>query len=344
MSPTSPRPARLRAFTLVELLVVIAIIGVLVALLLPAVQAAREAARRMQCQNNLKQIGIGLHNYHDTFLIFPINYRPMGETFQANYATWSWMQGILPFVEQQNLYNTLTPGAPMALPGNFAASQTAIKTYLCPSDGLTQNGKINRRSDGNAAIGGIAFRDRFMGANNYKACSGAAWNQTFVVNDNLRWGGQTGVPTITPNNGLMFADGFMCANSNGVTSLTSAGANTTIAYVVRNTVRVAQITDGTSNSFAVGEAIPAWSEWTWWYCNNTVVATCAMPLNYRRGVEKLEPFAPNWPRNFGFYSLHPNGAGFVMCDGSVRFVADSINTATYRALATVEGGEAVTEP
>src|SRR5262245_45643432 len=179
MSPSSPRPAAgRRAFTLVELLVVIAIIGVLVALLLPAVQAAREAARRMQCQNNERQIGIALHNYHDTFLIFPINYRPRGTTFQTDYSTWSWMQGILPFVEQGNLNSNLTPAAAMAATGNTLASETAIKTYLCPSDGLTRAGKINNRSDGNATN----FTQRFIGATNYKASSGAAWNQTFVNN------------------------------------------------------------------------------------------------------------------------------------------------------------------
>jgi prepilin-type N-terminal cleavage/methylation domain-containing protein/prepilin-type processing-associated H-X9-DG protein len=337
MSPSSPRAAsRLRAFTLVELLVVIAIIGVLVALLLPAVQAAREAARRMQCSNNERQIGVALHNYHDTYQVFPINYRPNGETFQANYSTWSWMQGILPYVEQGNLYNNLVPAAPMALPGNTLAAETAIKTYLCPSDGLTRSGKIDKRSDGNVAAG--TFQTRFMGATNYKACSGAAWNQTFVVSINQRWNNS--------NVGLLFCDGFMCSNSSGLPSLTSTNPlpNTTIANVTRNTLRVAQIIDGTSNTFAVGEAIPAWSNWTWWYCNNASIATCAMPLNYRRGVEKLEPFAPNWPRNFGFYSLHPAGANFVMCDGSVRFISDSIDQATYRAMGTTEGGETLTAP
>ena len=90
-----------RGFTLVELLVVIAIIGVLVALLLPAVQTAREAARRSQCSNNLRQMGLALQNYHDTQMAFPINYRPKGTTGQTDYATWSWMQGILPYIEQQ---------------------------------------------------------------------------------------------------------------------------------------------------------------------------------------------------------------------------------------------------
>jgi prepilin-type N-terminal cleavage/methylation domain-containing protein/prepilin-type processing-associated H-X9-DG protein len=314
-------------FTLVELLVVIAIIGVLVALLLPAVQAAREAARRAQCSNNLKQIGISLHNYHDTYLSFPMNYRPSGTTFQTNYATEGWMKAILPFLEQKPLSDTTTPAAPMSLTGNLAASDTVIKTYLCPSDGITSAGKMATRSDGNEPAG--TFRTRVKAVNNYKACCGANWAWTFVNTTNARW----------PNdgNGLIHCDGFICSNSHG------AGPSNMVD-VQRNLLRMASIQDGTSNTFAVGEAIPAWSDWTWWYCQNASVATCAIPLNYRRGIDQLQSFAGNWDRNFGFYSLHPGGAQFVMVDGSVRFVADTINTATYRALATTMGGETVQNP
>src|SRR5437773_1118253 len=130
------------AFTLVELLVVIAIIGVLVALLLPAVQAAREASRRSQCTNNLRQLAIAMHNYHDVQLAFPVNYRPVVN------GTYSWMQAILPFIEQSALYNQLTVGGPVSLANNTAVANTPIKTYRCPSDGLTRNGMMNNASDG----------------------------------------------------------------------------------------------------------------------------------------------------------------------------------------------------
>src|SRR5947208_3433039 len=114
MSAISPLQARARraGFTLVELLVVIAIIGVLVALLLPAVQTAREAARRSQCTNNLRQMAIGLHNYHDVNQSFPLNYRPVTA------GPYSWMQAILPYIEQANLYNQLTIGGVQTLPNN----------------------------------------------------------------------------------------------------------------------------------------------------------------------------------------------------------------------------------
>jgi len=125
-------------FTLVELLVVIAIIGVLVALLLPAVQSAREAARRMSCGNNFKQIGIALHNYHDAYQKLPPGWI-MQATSPENSAGWGWPTFILPYVEQQNLYDRLQVNqlALMDVMGNAALrplAQTKLKSYRCPSD------------------------------------------------------------------------------------------------------------------------------------------------------------------------------------------------------------------
>jgi len=324
MPRTSLRPARDRAgFTLVELLVVIAIIGVLVALLLPAVQAAREAARRAQCNNNLRQLGLALHNYHDVNQWFPMNYRPVAG------GTYSWMQAILPFIEQQNMYSQLTLGGTVALANNTQVANTPIKTYRCPSDGLLKNGLLSGASDG----GGT------KAATNYKANAGAYWIWTIVNTTNVRWpeNASLNAPPLGPNS-LTFCDGLMCSNSY---SSTDSATNPGMSVVIRNTIRMATITDGTANSFAVGEDVPAWSVWSWWYNQNASVATCGIPLNYRRGIEKLEPFASSWQRNYSFYSLHPAGGNFAMCDASVRFVSDNIDTITYRALATVEGGEAI---
>jgi prepilin-type N-terminal cleavage/methylation domain-containing protein/prepilin-type processing-associated H-X9-DG protein len=315
VSRTSAR--RLRAFTLVELLVVIAIIGVLVALLLPAVQAAREASRRSQCSNNIRQLAIAMHNYHDTNQSFPINYRVRGTNGQSDYATYSWMQAILPYIEQSNMFNQLTVAGPMSLPNNLLVANTPVKTFLCPSDGLTRNGIMNNVSDS----GGT------KAVTNYKASSGAAWNWTFVNTNNMRWPGD--------GNGLLHCDGLICSNSYGSTG------STLTSDLMRNMTRFSTITDGTSNTFAIGEAVPAWSQWTWWYCQNATVATCAIPLNYRKGIDKLDQYAGQWNRCFGFYSLHPAGANFAMCDASVRFVPDNIDTTSYRALATPEGSDTI---
>src|SRR5580704_14713034 len=133
-----------RGFTLIELLVVIAIIGVLIALLLPAVQAAREAARRAQCVNNLKQIGIALHNYHDQNGAFPtggiVNIKLSRGAWGANASMLSWRVLVLPQVEQSNLYNAINTSLPLYGSGpNLGSAYTAWVTvtsnWLCPSDG-----------------------------------------------------------------------------------------------------------------------------------------------------------------------------------------------------------------
>ena len=304
-----------RGFTLIELLVVIAIIGVLVALLLPAVQAAREASRRSQCSNNLRQMAIAMHNYHDVQQAFPINYRPVVS------GTYSWMQAILPFIEQANLYNQIVIGGTVSLPANTAVANTPIKTYRCPSDGLNQNGMMNGASDG----GGT------KAITNYKACSGAAWTWVIVNLNNARW------PNDNPPNALLHCDGLACSNS-------YSSPATLPSDLMKNMTRFSTVTDGTSNTFAIGEAIPAWTQWCWWYNQNAAVATCGIPLNYRKGLDKLEQFANQWQRNYSFYSLHPSGANFAMCDASVRFIPDNIDTATYRALATIEAGETINAP
>src|SRR5688572_2108281 len=128
---------RKRGFTLVELLVVIAIIGVLVALLLPAVQAAREAARRMQCGNNLKQLGLAVHNYHDTYNVFPPQ---MMNVDASNDRRWGWGAVTLPFVEQKSLYEQINPDGGKQIPvastliGGVALLRTRLAMHLCPSD------------------------------------------------------------------------------------------------------------------------------------------------------------------------------------------------------------------
>ena len=129
---------RRNAFTLIELLVVIAIIAVLVGLLLPAVQKVREAASRMSCQNNLKQIGLAMHNYHDANQKLPPGYVASGPYVNGTTDTtpgWAWGAFILPYIEQANLYNQFVFTQPVQ---NCPASQTLVKTFICPSDIGTQ--------------------------------------------------------------------------------------------------------------------------------------------------------------------------------------------------------------
>ncbi|MGQ9576184.1 MAG: DUF1559 domain-containing protein, partial [Thermoguttaceae bacterium] len=296
----------------------------LIALLLPAVQAAREAARRSHCANNIKQITLAMHSYEDAAKSLPINYRPSGTTFQTDYSTYSWMQGILPYIEQDPTFKRLRPAMPIYEPGNDAASKQVIGTFLCPSDGMNQSGLMDNRSDLPANV-------RVRAISNYKACCGSNWAWAPFVNTSPRgrWAND--------GNGLIHCNGVICSNSYGVPP--------SDPNVVRaNLTRLAEIKDGTSNTFALGEAVPAWCAWTWWFCNNATTATCAIPLNYRLGVDELSQYIWNWNRNFGFYSLHPGGGQFSLCDASVRFINDNVDLTVYRCIATINAQELVQVP
>jgi prepilin-type N-terminal cleavage/methylation domain-containing protein/prepilin-type processing-associated H-X9-DG protein len=177
-----------RGFTLVELLVVIAIIGILIALLLPAVQAAREAARRMQCSGNLKQVGLALHKYHDSFKSFPIGAMSALPPPVANSANgdWTWPTTILPFVEQEALYNQLQPGkTAKAPPVTNALVKTPVPIYMCPSD-VGDSGPINNMMGGFAKLNYPATKAMVFGAN--WANGGAGFRNTAVRLNDVRDG------------------------------------------------------------------------------------------------------------------------------------------------------------
>lgn len=320
----SARPA----FTLVELLVVIAIIGILVGLLLPAVQAAREAARRMQCSNNVKQMGLAFHNYEIATKSFPINFAKRNQAPYGNDGPGiansgrSWMQMILPYIEQSNLYNRIdfssgltAIGSTTGLAQNRVVAATVVPTFLCPSDDSNDGGLLNNRSDVNNpdALGKWAVTS-------YKACAGSNWNAGSLwswVNS-----GATGVggKNAGQSDGLNFGNGVICSNQGNANSPT----------------KIRDITDGTSNTFIVGEAMPGWTQWNWWYNPNAATATCAIPLNR---VLKVAKAVNDWPNNYGFASRHTGGGNFALSDGSVRFISENIDTAMYRAYATISSGE-----
>ncbi len=327
------------AFTLVELLVVIAIIGILVGLLLPAVQAAREAARRMQCSNNVKQLGLSFHNYHDTFRNFPINFawrnRPGlgGGGLAISDTGKSWLQMILPFIEQNNMFNNIDfgvglrlsggiPGTAVAIQRNRDIAATVIPTYLCPSDGQHNNGRLDRRSD---AVGADSWA-----VTNYKACAGRNWAYGIYNHPNTL-GGRNGGNA----DGLNAGNGILCSNQQDTNPIT----------------RMRDLSDGTSNTFALGEALPQFSQWNWWYNPNAVTATTAIPLNFSLRRPKPWPtcglpagnFSRNadcdWPNNYNFNSRHTGGGNFGLGDGGVRFVSDSVDTEIYRSYASISSGE-----
>jgi len=313
-------------FTLVELLVVIAIIGVLVALLLPAVQAAREAARRAQCVNNMHQIALAIQTYDSAKGGVPENFRPSGDTFNLNnYITIGWMQGILPHIEQGSLFSRIDRKLPSLTAQNLEVAKTPVPAFLCPSDFSNEGGLMARRSD--YYSGGANYESKPLAITNYKACSGSNWE----------WGDFAGVKTEGGKNagkthGLLWCNGLICSNTYGAAPSIRVDAES-------NRSKFKQIEDGLSNTFAIGEAIPAFTPWNWWFGNNTGVATCAYPMNKQTLLP--DPLADFnfWPEAFGFNSYHPGGGNMALCDGSVAFMLDNVDLTVYRSLATISAGE-----
>lgn len=299
-----------RGFTLIELLVVIAIIAVLIALLLPAVQQAREAARRSQCRNNLKQIGLALHNYHGSFKQFPMAFI-RGEFSPPTPHTegWAWSAMILPQLEQGNLFERigvnnfrltdvlagLNPTLP-APTANAQALQTLLPVFVCPSDG--NDGLIPADRDFQFGLGVQAgglgnFRPAIS---NYPGNWGTVQGST--INGNDSWGI------------------FICRGE--------APAS--------GSVRMSSITDGTSNTIMVGERSSEFGQAGTWVGveNQRAAGARGMTTVVGQSVPLINstdpPFA--WTQANGaargFSSRHTGGAQFLFCDGRVQFISENI--------------------
>lgn len=279
---------KIDGFTLVELLVVIAIIGVLIALLLPAVQQAREAARRMQCTNNLKQLGIALHNYHDTYNALPAAWIRRHASGDPKYG---WASMLLPFIEQTALYDQLEPGR-IALKDRFKASatdtdksllQTPINGYRCPSD---VTGKLNDKEAFGADHFDIATANYVCSISYYDSVTnGTDGDAAFFGNSFL------GFEAIT--DGL--SNTLMISERDGANSRVVSGANYKAAVW-------AGVGRGNGNGAA--------------YVGRTT-GRAHFPLNHDYGS------GANAGK--GFSSLHPGGVNMLLCDGSVRSVAETVD-------------------
>ena len=330
-------------FTLIELLVVIAIIAILIALLVPAVQKVRESAARMQCTNNLKQLALGCHNFHDANKKLPANYGCCGTAG----AYWSWIAMILPYIEQDDIYQAANIGAVNGIgyPTTTLAASTIngqptitypLQMVRCPSD--PTYGKIlwTDRADiaGGANGAGCAV-------SNYKGVAGANWE----------WGNALWNPGWSPTVGVNGGNQQGLDAGNGVLWRSNGpGASGNIAGGVEYSWSFVSITDGTSNTFMIGEDLPLLSQWCgcWAYANNTT-GTVAIYLNANQtaglGANEQNDTNGDWGDNYGFASMHPGGANFAFCDGRVTFISNSIAmTTVYRYLATATGGELVADP
>jgi prepilin-type N-terminal cleavage/methylation domain-containing protein len=295
-------------FTLIELLVVIAIIGVLVALLLPAVQSAREAGNRARCQNNLKQLGLAALEYHDSFNTFPSGWYCMVPTYDANnnllsgdincattstpYQTYMW--GLLPSlftkIEQGNLYNEINVILPPTNAENSTAVRRTIDILVCPS---------NRRPDTTAQAGTV---QRF-GPSDYR-------------------GNMAG--------GMIFPDPNGPCPTQDPTNPYCLNYDNGVAYQ-NSTTNISEITDGTTNTLLLGETLQG---------NWSMATNCCVRTNIDRTINK-----PIVVGNVNYYtywiSKHPGQVNFVNCDGSIRPVSATINKVVLNKLASRNGGETI---
>jgi prepilin-type N-terminal cleavage/methylation domain-containing protein len=324
-----PRSTSAAAFTLVELLVVMAIMGSLVAMLLPAVQSAREAARRSECANHLKQLTLGLHNYHEVYRSFPSGFIKDRQQEAAHWCEegkhgcWAWSAFLLPFVEQQTLHDAIDVGnspahVATANATRLRAMQTRLSLFRCPSDtapdlNTDQQVPNGTGADPNCTSGCVAIAtSNYVGSNHAWDLNRDSWN------------------------------GFMGrAQGNSVQAAT-----------------MAHITDGTSNTFALGER-------AWLLKGRKLQAATALITNgdssadsnqgsvYALGCGRYRlncTDSDNCAR--GFSSLHPGGSQFALVDGSVRFISENIdhNTidatidSTYERLISIADGQPVSVP
>ncbi len=307
--------SRARGFTLIELLVVIAIIAVLIALLLPAVQAAREAARRAQCQNNLKQIGLAMHNYHTSLNVFPPGY--LSRTQNNSTAPdaieigpgWAWGTMILNQLEQGPLFNAVNFSLTILDPGSKTVRTSLINGYLCPTS----------VGDGPAQL------------------KLSVLPNPGYIND------------ITASQYIGSAGQFEVADS---------PANNNGIFYRNSAIGVQSILDGTSGTLMVGERSRNLADSVW----VGVVPAAQVCTNPTWKVKDCEPSnvmvlghtgpspggqqyvdVPNF-KGAGaddFWSLHPGGCNFLFCDGSVRFIKETVNPKVFSVLSTRAGGEVV---
>ncbi|QDS88005.1 hypothetical protein EC9_21910 [Rosistilla ulvae] len=322
-------------FTLVELLVVIAIIGILVGLLLPAVQAAREAARRMQCSNNLKQIGIAFHNYHDTYQSFPFGSRVMNNG-SSGFGP-SWWAGLLPFVEQQALFDRLNLSISNA---GWSANASVLTRkpapmMACPSyPGEVEGGEYGDTWDSKSTyvgISGAAITSPGFTESRVSTCCGCCSHSG------------------SANDGILAAGGVLIANKS---------------------LRFRDITDGTSNTLMVSEIGGAMytansssyttidGERVWvtpaglhgWLMGTANTGQTPTDRVFNLTTIRYEPNSANYDRpgininhgpNIPLTSTHPGGVMGLNGDGHVSFIAETMNLDTLKLAATRDDGQTI---
>lgn len=372
-----------RGFTLIEMLVVVMIISVLILLLLPAIQAARESSRRVQCLNNLKQIGLGLSNYESAHKSFPLGgvQRLIGSTPEINgwgnedgfgYANClTWRALMLPHLEQSALYNSINLYLPInsAGPNRGATFITiwniTLSVFVCPSDSGNDDG-FRPSNTADAVNGQYGFLDpptdpatgssaAVTPISSYDASFGDNYSMT-TLNPSSPWETPCGAETPEGQPHIGWPGFWGTTYGCDITLGRGQGGKLrgVFDYRTGQITQLGDISDGTSNTIMVGETLAAQrGDNNFWVANGSVAGT-AIPMNRlteRAPCTDQEGRLPSFGSldigcrfsyaAAGFKSEHPGGVNFLFCDGSVRFIKESIARPTYAALGSKAGAEVI---
>jgi prepilin-type N-terminal cleavage/methylation domain-containing protein/prepilin-type processing-associated H-X9-DG protein len=337
---------RRTAFTLIELLVVIAIIAILIALLLPAVQQAREAARRTQCRNNLKQLGLALHNYHDVFLMFPAMRRGPNDG-AGRQGDQTGLIALLPYFDQAALYNQIPQDAtvPVVWTTTYQPWRNTVGgVVLCPSAPIPTSGS------------GVSTNGP-LGVKSYHFCVGTTINNNYsgATNGLFQFGaivgGNKGFRNVTDGTSNTLAMGERVLGNNGNRSVLGQTAFN-VTGVNANPI-LCQATS-VNRQYTAATSISTWGSGTLWAFGHPAQTAfnTVLPPNSPSCWEANTDNPSNQPGIFSLTSLHTGGAHVLMADGAVRFVSENIDAGNYGApptptygvwgaLGTVAGGETV---
>jgi hypothetical protein len=314
------------------------------------VQQAREAARRSQCANNLKQIGLALHNYVDAHGCFPNSFGSKGPyAWSANDGSISWRALVLPYFEQDGRWNAHNFGRSLDAPENTTAVTTVFASFLCPSDGKNGNGRMNTQAGPGAATSAPSF----VSVANYAGSFGDNRTADTLQNPNPfdRYYGHPRVGGVA-----------RCSDDGGTSGYAIPwwGTEGTLRgffdYKGTSIVKIKQVTDGLSKTIVTGEVLP-WQNWDsqfWTYTGST--ASTVIPINWYTGVGFSEGSGSisscgvdagaagniNCRGNYvakGFKSSHAGGCYLGMADGSVQFLTENINMCVYAAMGSKAGGD-----